>query len=499
MNRKAFIIGSTCCAAFSGSPAFWGKPDRVRLAVVGVMGKGFTDWFPMVKSGKATLVAICDCDRGFIERAQARLYKEGYRDLDLSRIPFYSDYRGLIDNADVLKIDAITVSTPTHTHGPVAIMAMKKGIHCFVQMPLVRTLWELDYFGKTARSNKVITQMGNQGSCLDAFRRNVEILNSGVLGDVTEVHIWTNRPVWPQGKAVADWIRGHSKADNIRVGLDWNAWLATAKERPFLDVYSDYAGVYDPWKLGKNVYHTFSWRGLRDFGIGALEMACHMMNLPFRGLELHNVSDVECTYTRERNEISFPMSSSVRWTFAARDSKYRSGVRLPEVKVYWYDGMQSPSMDRTRELLAVFSKIPSTGCIISGNRGDLMCVDDYGGKCYIALAGEKSAQDTFKHPVCTAIPRSIPFSMPSKSGGFANSHYEEFINAVQGEGAIYSETNSRCYSDIGHSIPFIEAILTGVVAQQVSGKLKWNSVEKRFDSTVANDLLRPYIRSGYAF
>ena len=497
MNRKSFILGSASCAAFSCNASFWGKSDKVRLAAVGVMGKGFSDWFPMVKSGKAELVALCDCDVSVIEKAQARLAKDGYRTLELSRIPFYTDYRRLLDDARKLGIDAMTVSTPNHTHAPVAIPAMKQGINCFVQMPLVRTLWELDYFGKTARNNKVTIQMGNQGSSLDSFRRNVEILTSGILGNVSEVHMWTNRPVWPQGKAVMDWIRSHPNGDAIRRGLDWNAWLASASDRPFLDTYPANAGVHDLWGLGKNVYHTFAWRGLRDFGIGALEMACHMMNLPFRGLELCNVTDVECTHTCERNDVSFPMSSSVRWTFADRESRIRPGIRLPEVKMYWYDGQQVPNIERTEELISAFGRMPSTGCVICGSKGDMMCVDDYGAKCYIVLSGDKFAQDSLKHPACVVIPRRIQFR--TQNSGFACSHYEEFLDAILGNGPLYYETRSRCYSNIGHSIPLVEAILTGVVAQQVHGKLKWDSKSQRFDSSEANMLMRPYIRKGFEF
>ena len=495
MNRRTFIAGAASSMLLSSHAGIFGRSGKVRLAVVGLMGKGYSDWFPMIKCGMAELVAICDCDRSMIARAQTLLAKEKV-DLNLSSIPFYSDYRRLIDDAKRLGIEAMTISTPDHVHCPIAALAMKLGIHCFVQMPLVRTLWELDYFRKCALDKGVVTQMGNQGSSLDSFRRNVEILNSGILGDVREVHIWTNRPVWPQGNAVANWVKNHPNGDALRAGLDWDAWLAVAANRPFLDAYSANAGVYDPWKLGKNVYHTFCWRGLRDFGIGALEMACHMMNLPFRGLELKNVVEVECTFARERNEVTFPLSSTVRWTFASRYSKSRPGVLLPEVKVFWYDGGQMPNIDGTHRLMSVFG-MPKTGCLIIGKEGSLLMVDDYGAKCFIAMTGEARKTDVFEHPACKMVARRIPFL--SNVTAFASGHYREFIDAVRGVGTVYDETNSRCYSDIGHSIPFMEAILTGVVAQQVAGSLKWDSSARRFDVAAANELMRPYIRRGYEF
>lgn len=495
MNRRTFIEGAASSMLLSSHAGLFGRSGKIRLAVAGLSGKGYSDWLPMLQSGNAQLVAICDCDRNMVAHAQSRLAKAKVN-LDLSSFPFYSDYRRLMDDAKRLGVEAMTISTPDHVHCPIAVLAMKMGIHCFVQMPLVRTLWELDYFKKCAQDNDVITQMGNQGSSLDAFRRNVEILNSGILGDVREVHIWTNRPVWPQGNAVANWIRNHAHGDTPRMGLDWNAWLATAERRPFLDKYPADAGVYDPWKLGSNVYHTFSWRGLRNFGIGALEMACHMMNLPFRGLELQNVVDVECTYARERNEVAFPLSSTVRWTFASRYSKCRPGILLPEVKVFWYDGGQMPNIDDTHTLMSVFGR-PKTGCLVVGKEGALLMADDYGGKCFIAMTGELRKTDVVNHPVCKIVPRRIPFI--SNVATLFTGHHREFIDAVRGNGPVYDETNSRCYSDIGHSIPFMEAILTGVVAQQVEGSLKWDSSARRFDVAAANELMRPYVRRGYEF
>ena len=134
--------------------------------------------------------------------------------------------------------------------------------------------------------------------------------------------MWTNRPVWPQGKAVADWVKGHPNGDPIRKGLNWDAWLATAQDRPFLDQYPKDAPVYDPWKLGKNVYHTFTWRGFYDFGAGAFgDMACHTMNLPFRGLELAGVKSAECIQIEEKNDVAYPIKSIVKLIYKARTGR----------------------------------------------------------------------------------------------------------------------------------------------------------------------------------
>ena len=281
-SRRGFLKGAAGLSALGiagfGHAAARIPSGKIRLAAVGVMGKGYSDWMPMVQSGLAELVAWCDADANMRNSALGAKDTKKVPGLveKLSKIPFYTDYRKMLDDQSKLQIDAMTISTPDHMHAAVAVRAMSMGIHVYVQKPLVRTLWELDRFNKAAKANGVVTQMGNQGSSLDSMRRCTEVLQSGILGDVKEVHVWTNRPVWPQGKNVEKWVKGHPNGDPIRNGLDWNAWLGVAAKRPFLDRYPDDADVYDPWKLGKNVYHTFTWRGFFDFGCGAFgDMACH--------------------------------------------------------------------------------------------------------------------------------------------------------------------------------------------------------------------------------
>ena len=517
-SRRGFLRGLAGVSLLSAGGCFTPHPrkpgQKVRLAAVGIMGKGYSDWTPMLKTGLVEMVAFCDADANMLTQALEKAKKD-FPDLDLSKVPFYTDYRKLLDDADALGIDAMTISTPDHVHAPVAIQAMKQGIHVYVQKPLVRTLWELDYFNKTARENGVIVQMGNQGSSLDSMRRCTEVLQSGILGDVKEVHVWTNRPVWPQGKGVADWVKGHPKGDPVRPGLDWNAWLATAADRPFLDKYPKDADVYDPWNIGKNVYHTFTWRGFFDFGAGAFgDMACHTMNLAFRGLELGGVSDAECTMIESENDIAYPLKSIVKLTYKERDSKVRPGVKLPAVTLYWYDGNEKPSPEIMPKWAAKNGgKVPNTGCLIMGSKGQVLMQDDYGAKCAIALDADKEFKDVFQHEAAKAVARSIPFcGSASDAGdgkstvemkGFAEGHYGEFINAIFGRGPYYEQTHSRCFADIEYCIPQMEGILVGCVAQRLPGKkLSWCSKYQKFcadNKDAANAFVKPYIRKGFKF
>ena len=519
-SRRGFLRGLAGASAFAigGCKCPFGC-QKIKLAAVGVMGKGYSDWTPMLKSGLVEIVAFCDCDATMREKAQLRLAKDGIN-FDMYSVPFYTDYRKLLDDAGILGIEAMTISTPDHVHAPVAIQAMREGIHVYVQKPLVRTLWELDYFDRTAKDNGVIVQMGNQGSSLDSMRRCTEVLQSGILGDVTEVHVWTNRPVWPQGKAVADWVKGHPKGDPVTNGLNWDAWLATAEKRPFLGKYGKDVKAYDPWNLGANVYHTFTWRGFYDFGAGAFgDMACHTMNLAFRGLELGGVSGAECVKIEEKNDIAYPTKSIVKMDYKARASKVRPGAQLPAVTLFWYDGFDEsnpghsgnkPKPEVMPEVVKQFGAVPDTGCYIIGSKGKVLMQDDYGAKCAIMLKGEKEFVDIFAHEAAKIVPRSIPFVAGSSAAadgkstvemkGFAEGHYGEFLNAIRGEGNYYEQTHSRCFSDIEYCVPQMEGILVGCIAQQVEGKLVWDAATQSFaGNDAANKLVKPYIRKGWEF
>lgn len=521
LNRRTFLrglAGSSMLAAGGCFSIGKGK-GKIRLACVGALGKGYSDWMPMLQSGMAELVAICDADADVLSVIAAR---EDFKALgiDITKIPFYTDYRKLMDDAGMLGIQAMTISTPDHMHGPVAISAMKQGINVYVQKPLVRTLWELEYFNKAAKDNGVIVQMGNQGSSLDSMRRCTEILQSGIIGDVTEVHVWTNRPVWPQGKAVCDWVKGHPNGDGTtRKTLNWDAWLGTAKNRPFLGEYGKDVKAYDPWNLGRNVYHRFTWRGFYDFGCGAFgDMACHTMNLAFRGLELGTVTDAECVKIEEKNDIAYPTKSVVKMTYAARDSKIRKGVKLPAVTLFWYDGFDETKPGKSGnkpgpavmpKVVKCFGEVPDTGCYIIGSKGAVLMQDDYGSKCAIALNDEQKFIDVFAHEACKAVPRSIPFCAGSKTvdgkstvemKGFAEGHYTEFLHAIRGDGNYYDQTHSQCFADIEYCVPQMEGILVGCIAQQVPGKLKWDCTKQSFcGNAAAQALVKPFIREGWAF
>jgi len=306
-TRRGFVQGTAAIglgywvaggvqAAESKSPN-----EKVAFGCIGISGKGSSDTADAAKHGN--VVAICDADQARLDSAEKR-YPKAKK---------FTDFRKLLEEMGK-SIDAVTVSTPDHVHAPAALMAMRMGKHCFCQKPMTRTIYEARLMGKVAREKKLATQMGNQGTAGSGLRRGAAMLRAGVVGNVREIHIWTNRPIWPQGVA-------RPKPSESPKNLNWDLWLGPAPERPYA------AG-----------YHPFSWRGWWDFGTGALgDMGCHNINMVFMGLDLRDPISVEAE-SSGHNKDSFPAWSIVTYQFAATSNR-------PALKMVWYDGGKLPNAD----------------------------------------------------------------------------------------------------------------------------------------------------------
>ena len=300
-------------------------------------------------------MAICDVDDDKLNKAAERFP-------DAKK--FY-DFRDLFDEMSG-QIDAVTVSTPDHTHAAAAIRAMKEGKAVYCQKPLTHSFWEARRMAEVARETKVATQMGNQGTAGSGLRKSAAIVQAGTLGPVHEVHVWTNRPIWPQGGP-----RPESKP--VPKNLHWNLWLGPAAKR-------DYADGYAP----------FAWRGWWDFGTGALgDMACHTMNLPFMALDLRDPVSVMAE-TSGHNKESYPKWSIIQYEFAATDKR-------PAVKLTWYDGGKRPPLE-----LLEGKEIKDSGSLMIGEKGKLYSPDDYGGA--MKLIGCRGARKCHVPRIARAFP-----------------------------------------------------------------------------------------------
>ena len=432
-----------------------GANDRINVACIGVGGKGDSDSSDAATCG-GNIVAICDVDQKTLDKKSKQF---------ASKFPQHKqfrDYRKLLDQMGK-DIDAVTVSTPDHNHGVAAIRAMKMGKHCFCQKPLVQTVEEARIVRQLANEKKLATQMGNQGSAETGLRRAVEVIQAGVIGKPLELHVWTNRPVWPQG---LDRPKGH---DPVPKDLAWDEWLGPAAKRPFK----------------KDVYHTFKWRGWYDFGTGALgDMACHTVNMPFRALNLGYPNVIECEIASRFYAETFPKTSRLRFEFPQRGD-------LPPLKFWWYDGNPGdalkplrPDGEAVREVISTYDKLPGSGAVIIGEKGKVFSPDDYGARFFVCPKGKSEYVAADQDEACKAVPQSIP-----RSPG----HMQEWFRMMKEGTPAYSNFDIAAY--------LTEIILLGCVALRVGeGRtVKWDGPNMRSTNLPeADKFVKRHNRSGWS-
>jgi hypothetical protein len=433
-SRRQFIQAGALGAAAISFPFIGnvlGANDRIAVGCIGVHGKGDSDVDDSARCG-GDIVALCDVDEGHLN-AKAQKFPQAR---------LYRDFRKMLEQMGKT-IDAVTVSIPDHVHAAATLMAMSMGKHVFCQKPLTQTILEAREVRALAAKKKVATQMGNQGSAKDGLRRAVEVVQAGLLGPVRELHVWTNRPIWPQG------LNRPPGQDPVPPALEWDLWIGPAPMRPFKN----------------GVYHDFKWRGWHDFGTGALgDMACHMVNMPFRALKMGYPTVVECEAASPLFLETFPKTSRIRFDFPEREG-------LPPLKFWWYDGNPDrnpkeeftpplrPPSELTREIGDIYGDVSINGCLLVGDKGKLFSPNDYGENSLLLLAGEKSYSALDHHEAVRAVPPSI-----SRSPG----HNEEWFRMMRG--------GAPAYSNFDIASRLTEIILLGCVALRVGvGKpMQWN-------------------------
>jgi predicted dehydrogenase len=398
--------------------------EQIAFASVGIGGKGSSDSEDASRAGR--MVAICDVDEKRLDGAAGK-FKDAKK---------FTDFRKMLDEMGA-KIDAVTVSTPDHAHAVAALMAMRMGKHCFVQKPMTQSIFEARLMGQVAREKKVATQMGNQGTAEAGVRKAAALIKAGVLGTVSEVHVWTNRPIWPQGGT-------RPEPKPCPAELQWDSWISRAPMRP-----------YAPG------YHPFAWRGWWDFGTGALgDMACHTANMPFMGLNLRDPIAVEAK-TSGHNGDSYPKWSIIKYDFPALDGR-------AALKMTWYDGGKLPEP----ELLD--GKKPSgSGCVIIGDKGKLFSPNDYGAS-FELLGGAKEVPVEFK-----------------KSTG----HFQEWIDAIKGGDPAMS--NFQDYAGPLTETILLGNLAVWADGQKVDWDAKNLKAKTEKDVPGIEKIIRPEPRAGY--
>ncbi len=324
-----------------GGVGFTAPSDKLMVAGIGVGGKGESDIKSFADSGMAEIAFLCDVDDRRAANSRARFPKAKY----------YKDYREMLEKEGD-NIDAVSVSTPDHGHAIQAMAAMEMGKHVYVQKPLTHDIYEARALTEAADKYKVVTQMGNQGASNDGTRLMSEWYDAGLIGEVTEVYCWTDRPVWPQG------IPWPQTSGSIPAELDWDLWLNTAPYKEYVD------GLV-----------PFNWRGWWDYGTGALgDMGCHLVEVPVRVLNLKYPKNVQCSvgsvyvdeFKRGYFPDSCPPSSHVTMTFPKTDKT--SG----DIKLHWMDGGIQPTRPEELGPNEVFGD-GGNGVLIVGTKGKMMC------------------------------------------------------------------------------------------------------------------------------
>jgi predicted dehydrogenase len=379
--------------------------QKLRFAFVatGGMGGGHLHF-----AESETCVAYCDVDRGRWGRIAELAPKAAG----------YTDFRKMFDK-HAREIDAVVVATPDHTHAAASMLAIRNGKHCYTEKPLTWSVHEARVLAEATAEHKVATQMGNGGHANEGNRRVVEYVRSGILGDIKEVHTWTNRPVWPQG------VARRPPAKLVPANLDWDCWLGPAPYRDYHD------GL-----------HAFAWRGWFEFGCGAVgDMGCHTWDCVFWAMDPDYPSTVELIKIEGRNEETFPTRCHFKWAFPAKGNR-------PAFDACWYEGGMKPDVpeEMLKDPAREDKNLPGSGSLFVGTKGKMLVAGDYG-------ENPRLIPESF-HRDAGAPPRIL-----ERSPG----HKNEWIMACRGERPWnYPGTNFAEYAG-----PLTEVMLLGAIAQRI--------------------------------
>lgn len=421
--------------------------QKVNIGVIGVGGVGGGNAKTLAGLGE-NVVALCDVDSEILEK-RAQSHPGAHK---------YADFRQMLDKE---KLDGIVVATPDHSHAYISITAMKRGLHVYCQKPLTRTISEARLMAEVAQQQKVITQMGTSSASGSSTRKTIEMVRSGALGEIAEIHCWTNRALWPQG------FERPAGEDPVPSNLNWDLWLGPAPMRPFRAKWPEGHAMYKvPERLSAfqekwwteswaNLYHLFTWRGWQDFGTGALgDIAPHSLNVVFWALDLGAPSSVEVVECSGITRDMYPEWSIIRFDFPAR------GVH-PPLKIFWYDGGKQPPPEIAGERAA------GGGLVWIGTKGSLP-----------ASRGPYFGKQVEPYPQ----PPPMPWE------------YEE----VHADWIRGIKTGFQPSCNFSYAGPFTEAYLLGNIALKMGHRIEWNALSGQVTNCrEANQFLSREYRKGW--
>lgn len=509
MTRRHFFYGSLLAGAvpsggFGSAPSlkamgYKSPNEKLNFAAIGAGGQGAANLGAAAPT--ENIVALCDVD----DQRAAATYKR------YPRASKYRDFRQMLDKEGA-NIDAVIIATPDHMHGIQAMWCMERGKHVYVQKPLVRTIWEARQLRLAAAKYRVATQMGNQGYSNEGTRQCAEMIWSGAIGNVTEVHAWSDRPIWPQG------LTEIPPEESVPETLDWDLWLGIAEMRPFTA-----GGLKEPNRFGGYFYQPFNWRGFYDFGCGAIgDMACHILGAPNMALHLseRKVLGVECIKKVGDSPFMYPEASVIRFDFGPYGN-------MPPLKIFWYDGLkETPKIDGVPEgeWLGDPPSLPPPPESAEGRRPRRRSEDrspdfQFRSPGRVFDWEQHQALKNSTEPLRMARPdgslfigdqgmitagtygdvtRLIPadkmkdYRMPPPLLTRSPGHMRDFIRACKG--------GDHACSNFDVAAPFVEWMLLGAIALRFPGKIEYDPAKMRITShPEANKLLKPTFRRGWDF
>jgi predicted dehydrogenase len=493
VSRRYFFFGSLLAGALPrvGSTqslkalGYKSPNEKLGVATIGAGGRAASDIGGVAPS--ENIVAMTDVDHKSAERMFTQFDKA----------PKYTDFRKMLDKEDK-NIDAVIIAIPDHMHGTAAMWCMERGKHVYVEKPLTRTVWEARQLTEAAAKYKVATQMGNQGYSNDGARIASEIVWSGEIGNVTEVHAWTTRPIWPQGMTEIP------PETPVPQGLDWDSWIGIQTMRPYTSgkvAESTGETATGTINLGRTgFYEPFNWRGHFDFGCGPLgDMACHLLGAVNMGLLLGAPKSVEVISQEGKSAFAFPKKSVTVFEFPARHN-------MSPVKVHWYDASTGPrfrpeGIPESEPLIGGPGAFGRQFATEGGRRGGAGRGGRGGGGGGVAgregvvWVGDKGIMTTDTYGANVRLlpeARHKEYKLPAEVLTRSPGHYRDWIRACKG--------GDPACSNFSVAGPFTEWIVMGVIALHFEGRLEWDAANMKFSNNAeANKYLKPTFRKGWSF
>lgn len=426
LNRRKLLAAAAATTVIAGFRSGYGaQKQKLNIACVGVHNRGETNATVMIGEN---MVALCDVDDRYLTPFIEQHYPKAKP---------YVDWREMLEKE---KIDAVVVSTPNHTHANIALAAIKKGLHVYIESPLAHTFEEVGKIEAAAKDKGVVAWMGNQYHASSGYQRAIELLKAGIIGPVKEVHAWTMRPLWKQG------FKRPDEGTPIPTELNWELWLGPAPQHGY-----------------SSFYHPVGWRGWWDFGGGALaDMGPHLLDPVCEGLKLVAPTSVAAQIAPDANEDSAPSWSKVVFEFPARDA-------LPPLTLNWYDGPSGPRPDAS---VLGTTRAPQQGVMCLGERGKLFIPD---------LGGE---------PVIRPNIKTETIEEPERALSLNRGHHLEWLDACRADKPDHARFSQAArVTQLCH---------LGNIAVRSQKKLAWDAEKLDFTGDqAANDLLKRAYRPGW--